>query len=266
MKKHICSIMVVAIGLAMGQDAFAELRVWKDDSGKTIEAEYVRTVDGKVLLRQKDGSEIKVSLDTLSEKDRRYAILQVPPRIEIKVSTDTDRENNGLGGVNLGMGGGRGTGVQIQKESVQLRVSLRKTSPAPYEGPLMSEVYLIGYSGQQDDYVILDRTMSRFTLTTENKNQHSYSSGLVNLKQLEAGKLMGLQYKGYLAIVKDRTGEVLAMKSSKLDFEKNAKVIMGALRGARFDADFKPVVAGKAKRTEERGGMIPKKRFPGRPF
>lgn len=259
MKQSIRRTLATVLVASMAQAGFSEYRIWTDQGGKQIEAELVRVVDDKVVLRKQDGAELKVSLDTLSKKDQKYAVLQAPPRIEIKVSTDMDRENKGYGG-------GRGSGFQIQKESVQLEVSLKKTSPAPYEAPLVSEVYLIGQSEQHDGYGILDRTVSKFKFTEENKNLHSYSSKTVELEQLEAGKQVGIEYEGYLAIVKDRTGAVLSMKCSKLIFEKNAEAIIDSQKGAVFDGEFNPVDPSKAKRGGDQKGRKPKRRLPGRRF
>lgn len=212
--------------------ARAELRVWTDENGKKIEAEHVRTLTDQVVLRQSDGSEIRVSLDTLCERDRRYAILQTPPRIDISVSTDTDRSNTGYG---------NRWSIQVQKESISVEASIRKSSSAPYEAPLRAELYLIGSPEQQDGYVILDKRAEPFSFSTENKNQHVFESRDIKLKQLEVGREIGIEYKGYLVAVRDKTGEVISLKCSKLDFEKNAETIMAGKKGSMYDSEFKPI-------------------------
>ncbi|MCF7817012.1 MAG: hypothetical protein K9M54_03930 [Kiritimatiellales bacterium] len=259
MNSKICSVLGLLL-VSLLQGGFSEYRMWTDVGGKQLEAEFVRVVDEKVVLLKRDGSELKVSLDSLNTKDRKYAVLQAPPRIEIKVSTDTDRDNKALGD------GYYGRGFQIQKEAVQLEVTLAKTSPAPYEAPLVSEVYLIGQSGERDGYVILERTQSKFRFTTENKNQYTYSSGRAKLQQLEAGKQIGVEYKGYLAMVKDRTGQMLAMKCSKLEFEKYAKVILAAQRGDLFDEEFNPVEHGPEGQNHDSIGNRARNKLPGRRF
>lgn len=225
--------------LALIGGARAELRIWTDKTGKTIEAEHVRTLSDKVVLRQADGTEIRVSLDTLSERDRKYAILQTPPRIEISVSTDADRSNTGYG---------NRRGVQVQKETVSVEVKIRKSSPSPYEAPLEAELYLIGALENIDGYIILDKQREKFSFTADANNEHTFESQDVSLKQLEAGRQMGIDYKGYLIVVKDQTGGVLSMKCSKLAFEKNAEAILAGGKGAKFDADFK-VVEPRRKKT-----------------
>jgi hypothetical protein len=253
MKLGIRSIWVAVF---MVQAVHAELRVWTDSKGKSIEAEHVRTTTDKVVLRQSDGTELSVSLDTLSEKDRRYAILLAPPRIDISVSTDVDRSNKGYSR-NVG------PGMQVQQETIVAEVNIRKSSSAPYEAPLVSEVYLIGRPEQTDHYVILERADSRFRFTTENKNEHTYSSSDVSLKQVESGRSTGLEFEGYLAVVRDKTGTILEMKCNKLDFQKNAEAILGSRRGTVFDEDFNPVDRKEAKReaNKDRKYRVPGRRF-----
>ncbi|MBT8042084.1 MAG: hypothetical protein KJN98_02860 [Pontiella sp.] len=238
--------------------AMAELREWKDQSGKVILAEHVATTGDRVVLRLEDGSEIKVSLDTLSEKDRRHAVLLTPPRIDISVSAKVDRTNT-----DMDKGMRRRGGVQIQEESIVATVTLKKSSPAPYEAPLQAIVYLMGQPEQHDGYVVIDRATSRFTFTTENKNQHTFTGNEVNLTSAQAGMERGIEYKGYIAVVRDKQGNRIAMKCSKLDFEKNADAIIGSKKGAIFDEDFNPVDLEKAKREKQQ-----EKRFqtPGRRF
>ncbi len=71
MKNTTRAMLAGLAALSLSYTVVAEMRIWTDEAGKTIEAEHVRTMDAKVMLKLVDGSEIKVSLDTLIEKDRR---------------------------------------------------------------------------------------------------------------------------------------------------------------------------------------------------
>lgn|GEM_PF-6713818 len=208
-----------------------------------------------MVLRSKDGAEIRVSLNTLSEKDRRYAILQAPPRVAIEVSIDTDRDNKGGDGL-------RGGGVQIQTESIQAEVTIKKTRPAPYEAPLNGELYLMGSPEHQEVYVVLSRTAATFQFSAENKYAHTFSAKPVNLRQLEASRQTGVEYKGYLAVVTDRTGAILELKGSKRDFRENAEAIMGSECGTVFDEAFAEVETGKKKKPAAKKFPAIKKQFP----
>ncbi|MDF7809365.1 SHD1 domain-containing protein [Pontiellaceae bacterium B12219] len=234
--------------------AQAELRVWTDKNGKTIEAEHVRTLTNTVVLRRVNGSEIRISLDTLSERDRRYAILQTPPRIDISVASDTDRSNTGYGGRRS---------VQVQEESVSVEVKVRKSSSAPYEAPLRAEIYLIGSPENKEGYIILDKRTERFFFSAQNGNQHVIQSREIKLRQIESGRQVGVEYKGYLVAIIDKSNEILQMKCSKLDYEKNAAAIMAGETGTMFDSRFEVVNEKKAMRTP---GEAPKKPIAGRRF
>jgi hypothetical protein len=260
MKTLIIIAALSAVCIAWGQQSDApEFRVWKDSAGKTIEAVHVRTLSDKVILRQQDGEELTVSLDTLSEKDRRYAILLAPPRIEIDVAIDVDRENKAIGR-------NYGPGVQIQKENISAKVSLKKSSSPAYEAPLLSEIWLIGRPEQNEAYVILGQKTSKFRFTTENSNEHVYESGQISLKQIEMGKETGVEYGGYLAIVKDRNGDVLSTKSNKQEFERNAEAIIGSSKGDVFDEDFQLVDRKEVNKVVEKRTKQVKRRMPGRRF
>lgn len=245
------SACVVSVG--------AEMRLWTDSEGDTIEAEHVRTLGDSVVLRQKDDAEIKVSLDALSERDRKYALLLAPVRIDITVSPKTNRKNKGYGA-------GHGGGFQVQEESIVAEVGIRKSSSAPYEAPLVAEICLIGKAEQHDGYIVLDHGTSKFRFSADNKNEHAFSSGIINLTQFEGGVQKGVEYEGYLVVVKNLEGEVISFKCNKLEFEKNAAAIMGAAKGSLFDGDFNPV----DREALRRDGAIPekrdKRRLPGRRF
>lgn len=250
------TLLTALIFIALLATTHAELRVWTDEAGKTIEAEHVRTLTDEVVLRKSDGTELRVSLETLSERDRKYAILQTPPRIDISVSVDTDRSNTGYG---------NRRSAQVQEEMISVEAKIRKSSSAPYEAPLRAELYIIGSPEQKDGYVILDKRTERFSFTTENDNQHIFDSRDIKLKQLETGREQGVEYKGYLIAVRDKSRGVISLKCSKLGYEKNAEAIMAGEKGTMFDGDFKEV--GQKTMEEIRTPNKPKKKtVPGRRF
>lgn len=231
-------LMLTLILAACALQAKSELRIWTDENGKTIEAEHVRTLTDQVVLRQSDGTELRVSLGTLSERDRRYAIVLTPPRLDINVSrkkssTNTSGPNN------------YGPGTQKTDEVLTVTATLRKTSSAPYEAPLRAELYLLGAGSQSEGYVVLDKTIERISYTAESGTTQSFSSNDVNLQQVEHREKRGVQYEGYLLAVYDKAGDVISMKCSKLAFEKNADAVLDSGRGTVFDKSFK--VMGKKK-------------------
>jgi len=71
MKAAVCSVCVVVLALAVS--ASAEVRTWKDKSGKfSIRAELVESDGTAVKLKREDGQVIKVPVDRLSDEDRKF--------------------------------------------------------------------------------------------------------------------------------------------------------------------------------------------------
>jgi hypothetical protein len=247
-------LFLSAFSMLVSHVAQAELRVWTDQNGKTIEAEHVRTLTNTVVLRQVNGFEIRISLDTLSERDRQYAILQTPPRIEISVASDTDRSNTGYGGRRS---------IQVQEETVSVEVKVRKSSSAPYEAPLRAEIYLIGSPENKEGFIILDKRIDQFSFSVDNGNQHVIQSRGIKLKQIESGRQIGVEYKGYLVAIVDKSNEILQLKCSKLDYEKNAAAIMAGEKGTMFNGRFEELDQNQEIRSPT---DAPKKPVAGRRF
>lgn len=250
------TLFILFAMIAFMGSTYAELRIWTDVNGESIEAEHVRTLADKVVLRQADGREIRVSLDTLSERDRRYAVLQTPPRIDISVSSDTDRSNTTYG---------NRRSAQVQEETVSVEVKFRKSSPSPYEEPLTAELFLIGTPAKTGGYMILEKSKQNFSFTAEKKNEYIFASKEVNLQQLDGGRSLGVEFNGYLIAVRDKTESIIALKCSKLDFEKNAEQILAGERGDAFDDEFEPIER-KQKKEARKSEKASRNPFSGRRF
>jgi len=63
----------------------------------------------------------------------------------------------------------------------------------------------------------------------------------------------GFQYEGYIVVVEDSYGNVVAMKSTRDPYEKNWGKIKGAPRGTKFDREFDPV--GSSRNSWSRGSL-----------
>ncbi|HEY5652998.1 MAG TPA: SHD1 domain-containing protein [Pontiella sp.] len=236
-------IVIIVFSWCSSARSEYEMRLWHDKSGDVIEAEYVRTEGEQVVIKTAQGTQIlKVSIENLSDKDRRYvSLLQPHPSLEIKVSTDVDRSNKTPA---------RAGFVQIQKETIGLDVKIRKTSAASYDAPLKAEIFLFGQSENGDVYVLLNRTIAPFQFGNEDGNEFSVCVKDVTLEQFETGVQSGIEYEGYLVAIRDANKQLVSVKGNKSVFEENAEVISHSERGAVFNKDFEPVEkkqSGKAR-------------------
>jgi len=70
--------LVVPLAALIAAPVVAEVRTWRDTSGKfNIEAEFLTAAKGKVRLRKTDGKEITVALERLSDEDREFVESQL---------------------------------------------------------------------------------------------------------------------------------------------------------------------------------------------
>ncbi|MDF7799451.1 SHD1 domain-containing protein [Pontiellaceae bacterium B1224] len=214
--------------------ALAETRIWTDTTGKTIEAEQVKLLSNQVLLRLADGREVKVSLDTLCEEDRKQAMLDQPPTLELKVSAKTNRSNTSRGDL------GRRSRIQVEEESTQVVVAVAKTSSAPYELPLNAVLYVMGEWGG-DQLEVIDKVTS--TLSYTEKNQvFDLASEKFESRKLAGGERR-TEYKGWVVVIFDSNGDRIALKSSSKAYEKNLKALLASEKGAELDSNFEPTTS-----------------------
>ncbi|MDF7800450.1 SHD1 domain-containing protein [Pontiellaceae bacterium B1224] len=66
-------IIILLASFLTATHAQSAMRVWTSSTGKTIEAEYIRHVMGKIVLKKADGKTITVSLSYLAKEDQVYA-------------------------------------------------------------------------------------------------------------------------------------------------------------------------------------------------
>lgn len=237
-KTQFWTALSIALAVSVAQ---AEYTIWTDANGRSIEAEHVKTINDKVLLRMSDGRELTVSLNSLSESDVQRAMVLQPPKLDIKVSAKNSRSNQSLREY------GWASRHQIQEESICVNVELAKSGSTPYTALLKAELYVIGE--RDSGFIILDRTLSDFTYQGNDSKTHSFSSSKVELVKMEGGK-HGAEYDGYLLVVKDISGNVIATKASKREYESRADAILLLDRGAKVDENYSV--------EEEMGGRRPR--------
>ncbi|MDA3798208.1 MAG: SHD1 domain-containing protein [Kiritimatiellae bacterium] len=65
-------LIILAICVVTTLPCAAEMRTWTSIDGKTIEAEFVRTGNGRVMLRGADGKMMNTSFTVLSKQDQTF--------------------------------------------------------------------------------------------------------------------------------------------------------------------------------------------------
>lgn len=235
MKKLSTGMVLVVLTLLTVQAATAEYRLWTDTKGKTVEGELVQVVGDTVVIKPREGNDLRIKSASLSVADLKYIELSTPPKIEI--SARKIKEDRSI----------FARFHRVEEEEVQVTANIRKSSSRPYSGKLMAILLVIAKSERNDDYVVINRTMSPFTFTSENKNTHEFASEKVRLAHSEGGGEFGGEYDGYLVMVMDPDRKMIANEGNRDLFEKIAEDLVGAKKGTSFDKD------GNVK--EGRGGL-----------
>lgn len=224
--------IIAATTLLTALSTFAESRIWTDTKGNSIEAEYILQTGDKVVLRLVEGNDVQVSLNTLSAEDQDYILRKTPPKLELDVNLDVDRSNSG-----------NGRRIQVQTESMSAKVIVKKTGTSAYDAPLFAEIFLIGKREYSDDYVVMEHAESEFKFATKGRDEYVYTSGNVSSRKRDGAGNGGMDFKGYLALVRDQEGQVIAMKASKPEFASFAESISTATSGNALSSNFEVVNA-----------------------
>lgn len=224
--KTICSIRtgVILAVWCLCLNLSATMHTWVTKNGDRFEAEYVREMFDKITVRLPDGTTRILPVEELSDADVQYARQAVPPEIEIDVSVSS--ENKPI--------------PQIYKDATYLnsqdyttiwkaRVTVRQISQSPYAGKLPVEVYLLGQEVATPDYRTVGIARGQVEFTAENEGVYELVATAQTRRYWEySDEWRGVKYAGYVVIVFDPQGNVLASKTDlrwlKDQSEKLAKL------------------------------------------
>ncbi len=211
--KRILGLALLLIHVCMG----AETRSWILADGSSFEAEYVIVMGGKANLRLPSGEILKLELDQLSAEDRLYIELNNPPEFRIEFVRDRNQKIFDL------MAGQPDYTLRPPEYQCHYGVKLKQRDTFAYKHELHFEFFAIGQERAGSGLIILDRQITApFLLTRENEwgykfmskrevvlQNYLYGDGPSNGHQKR-----GRKYYGYLILLKDVQGKVIAVETS----------------------------------------------------
>ena len=210
----------------------AEMRTWKSGKGDTIEAEYVRMFPGgKVVLKSSDGRELKVPVSGLCAADQDYLAALVPPELEIEVDVDLDVDTVYSSEYSV-----------RKRETSTCKVVIRKTNMEPCSRTFTAHICVFAEQERGDRRWLITRAEEKVAFTDKSDTlRFECPSAEVEFYSAEYAEARGYRYDGYLVVVTDASGEVIAMESNRKMFEKNWDSIKDAEEDAEFDKGLKPM-------------------------
>lgn len=186
----------------------AEPQVWTLVDGTDFEAELVSVYPTVAVFKTDRGKILKIPLERFSKEERTHIELEKPP----KLSIDLIKDRNSMTFV-AGMASHTTRPPEVH---CHYGIRIKQTSPGNYNHELQVEYFVIGVERLGDRFILLDRQKTPFFLTKTNKRKfESRSAHTVRLRNFTVFKsVRGERYYGFLAIVKDVRGEIIAVRSS----------------------------------------------------
>lgn len=200
-------------------------RIWTLQDGRTVEAGFVSLIGGEVSLKNEKGKLIRISADALSAEDRKYIQLEMPPRLDINFSKTTTQRIFPESHSDL-----------PQSYYFEFETSIKRVSTKPYDYELVAEFFAIGDEIDGNKHILLDYQRRPFMLTDENNRSFSFSGNRVELVDYTVGaQRRGEKYGGFLVVVTDVRGEVIAYKASSEEYYENLDNLRNLPVGKYFD-------------------------------
>lgn len=216
----ICFVLICSVSLA-------EMRVWTLKSGKQLEAELVSMMGGKVSLKNSKGKLIKVPESEISPEDITYIELENPPGLELGASRTTKQRvfPDSLSEL-------------PSAEYNEITAVVKQKSTRPYKHELTLEFFVIGEEKAGDKYILLDYKKESFTLDAGSKSVFELPSRTIELTEyVMNGQLLGQIYEGYMLVVTDSRGEVVASKAKNEKWLQGLEKLRKLPIGKYFDDD-----------------------------
>ena len=186
----------------------AELQMWTLGDGTTFEAELVTVFSTEATFKNARGKVRKVPLDRFSEDARTRIELERPPRLSFEFLKGRDGKifPQGIS--------------ELTQRPPEVRchygMRIKQASSGNYNHELYLELFVVGRERLGDKFILLDHQNASFFLTRENEKEFEFRSEreVVLQNYTVVGSARGEKYQGYLAIVKDARGKVIAVDTS----------------------------------------------------
>ena len=216
-----------------------KMREWTLADGRTVKAELVARIGSKVTLKNRRGKTFKVPLKQLSAEDRKFVQLEMPPRLDINFTKSSKQR---ILPFTLSQ--------EIPRTSYfTFKTTIKKISTKPYDQGLAAEYFAIGQEFSGATHLLLEHRTESFVLSKKNGNKFELSGKPVEIMDYASknGQRRGDKYEGYLVVVTDSRGEIIAHKASSEKFFENLENLRRVPVGRYFDDECNRVPPSRPK-------------------
>ena len=233
---------MVCVVVCFAVSAFGEFRMWTDQNGNRIEAEFTRISGRNVILIKRDGKQVTVSPMALSTEDQEYLWGKVPddllnpsksvlerenpPRMEIKASKIMNRRKTDYDKVDC---------------DLRYEITIKRRSSPEYDHTLKAVLYVLGISKEHQYYVMLDK--KEFEFDFKQAPVVEFSGNEVGITYYRSQNY-GVEYEGYLVVITDEEGNELEVQGSSNTLEDAKDTLARFNKRDVFSKAFKKKEAG----------------------
>lgn len=216
-------------------------RLWSFSNDKTVEAEYVSTVAGNVVLENSKGKQVKIPLQQLSADDRTYVELARPPKFDVEF---VKRSESVIDRYILSPTELEWNVMPPMVNDYTFGASVRQTGASDYNHELTIEYYALGQQVLDDrKYILLDHQTDTFVPSKENNRSHRFTNGPIELMQYEMEEQRrGRRYGEHLVLLTDERGEIIQYSSSSRWLYENLEKLRKLPVGCYLDRSCTRVV------------------------
>ncbi len=215
-----------------GTTARAEMRMWTDKKGNSIEAEFVKIFSGKVILKLANGKQVKVPQSGLSKKDLEYLASAIPPKIDFEVDIDNDERQTSSDGYGYS---------SRRKQKIKGSVTLTKKNRDPSNRQFTAYLYVFAKELRDDEIWVLDTVKKAFSFESQKTVEFSGNQRSVNYTDYSDVDDYGDKYEGYFVFIEDEKGNIIYTKGSRSLYESKISQTKKSKNNDRFDDDMNPL-------------------------
>ena len=230
-----------------------EMRTWSLQDGTQVKGRFYREMFGKLTVESEDGTRTVLAITDLSDLDKKYVRVMIPPKIEVQSRTSkTVLEPR----------------PAFYKSDdietvVQVKVEIQKKSQRPFTSRLNAEIFLVADEVEGDNYILLSRSEGDFLLLEENDFMHVFRSEkykTVDFRDVMTGLRKGEEYNGHVLLITSMQGDLVMTDSNLPGWMQEPEILekLGelSLRGAS---------SVRSRHFNKNGDQVPPPRIPDRP-
>lgn len=201
-------VLWIALCAACFSEA-GDMRTWTLADGRSFEAKYVSIVANNVIMEGTGGKQKKIALKRFSPSDIEFFELENPPEFRISIRKKSSKLNYSDRFILTDM-------PVVLLYTFGARIEQR--SAGEYQHEVTLEYFAVAAQrGANNKFILVDRMSSSFVPSKENNYSHEFwnpKTARLDEYSIRGMASRGKKYEGYLILVTDKNGKVIATKYS----------------------------------------------------